>query len=162
MNCLWRRFSKLWPWRHNYDIINSKPIFLKILVNTNLHTDFGVSMTFGLRVWWEGHSWTSKMRWSNRPCKIGLFFVLLRKNYCSAQACYREFAEGCGLELTTKNFLHLIDESLWQRSSFCDYFEKRAILLPFGWELCTGLQSHLNKLGDYYAKHFKYYDLEAL
>ena len=52
----------LWPWlitarshkfninlmRHNDDVINSKPSFLKNFGKPNPHAKFGVSMTFGL------------------------------------------------------------------------------------------------------------------
>ena len=42
--------AKIWSWRHNDGITNSKLIFLKNLVNTNRHAKFGVFMTFGLEV----------------------------------------------------------------------------------------------------------------
>ena len=35
-------FKKNRPWHHYDDVINSKPIFLKMLVNTNPHTNSGV------------------------------------------------------------------------------------------------------------------------
>ena len=41
---------QVWSWRHNVGVINSQPIFVKILVNAYPYAKFGVLMVFGLGI----------------------------------------------------------------------------------------------------------------